>query len=146
VATGRAATLGRPESLSKNHAFWLVAYTLFLLLAGATIPTPLYPIYQDRFAFSTGVLTVVFTVYVAGVVLCLVFVGPLSDRVGRRRVLLPALGMAALGSAVFVLAQDVGWLLVARMLQGFGVAPPSVPPLPRSPSSNSEETTAARRG
>ena len=121
MATGRAATLGRPGALSKNYAFWLVAYTLFLLLAGATIPTPLYPIYQDRFAFSTGVLTVVFAVYVAGVVVCLVFVGPLSDRVGRRRVLLPALGMAAMGSAVFVLAQGVGWLLVARMLQGFGV-------------------------
>jgi MFS family permease len=36
-------------------------------------------------------------------------------------VLLPALGLAAMGSVVFVFAQGVGWLLVARVLQGLGV-------------------------
>lgn len=35
--------------------------------------------------------------------------------------LLPALGLAAMGSAVFLFAQDVGWLLAARVLQGLGV-------------------------
>jgi predicted MFS family arabinose efflux permease len=121
MATQKAASLGGAQTLSKNHAFWLVAYTLFILLVGATIPTPLYPIYQDRFGFSVGVLTVVFALYMVTALFSLIFVGPLSDRVGRRRVLLPALGLAAMGSVVFLLAQDVGWLLVARGLQGLGV-------------------------
>jgi hypothetical protein len=60
MITEGAARLGRARTLSKNHAFWLVTYTLFLLLVGATIPNPLYPIYQGRFGFSAGVLTVVF--------------------------------------------------------------------------------------
>jgi predicted MFS family arabinose efflux permease len=113
--------LGRARTLTKNRAFWLVAYALFALLVGATIPTPLYTIYQGRFGFSAGVLTVVFTVYMVAALVCLIFVGPLSDRVGRKRVLLPALGLAIAGSAVFVFAQGVGWLLVARVLQGLGV-------------------------
>jgi hypothetical protein len=50
-------------TLSKSHAFWLIAYTLFILLVGATIPTPLYPIYQDLLGFSAGMLTVIFAVY-----------------------------------------------------------------------------------
>jgi predicted MFS family arabinose efflux permease len=121
MAIHRAGKLGRAHNLSKNRAFWLVAYTLFILLVGATIPTPLYPIYQDLFGFSAGVLTVVFAVYMITALFSLIFVGPLSDRVGRRRVLLPALGLAAMGSAVFLFAQDVGWLLAARVLQGLGV-------------------------
>ena len=88
---------------------------------GATIPTPLYPIYQERFGFSSGVLTVVFAVYMVTALFSLIFVGPLSDRVGRRRVLLPALGLAAMGSMVFLFTQGVGWLLAARVLQGLGV-------------------------
>ena len=121
MAIQRTGRLGRARNLSKNRAFWLVAYTLFILLVGATIPTPLYPIYQDLFGFSAGVLTVVFAVYMIAALFSLIFIGPLSDRVGRRRVLLPALGLAAMGSAVFLFAQDVGWLLAARVLQGLGV-------------------------
>jgi MFS family permease len=121
MAVERAERSGRLRSLSKDRAFWLVAYALFLLLMGATIPTPLYPIYQDLFGFSAGVLTVVFSVYMVTALLSLITFGPLSDRVGRRRVLLPALGLAAMGSGVFVFAQGVGWLLAARVLQGLGV-------------------------
>jgi len=121
MVTLRAARLGVAQTLSKNHAFWLVAYTLVVLLVGATIPTPLYPVYQDLFSFSAGLLTIIFAVYMITALFSLVFVGPLSDRVGRRRVLLPALALAATGSAVFLFAQDVGWLLAARILQGLGV-------------------------
>ena len=121
MVTQRAARLSGARNPSKNRAFWLVAYTLFVLLVGATIPTPLYPVYQDLFGFSAGVLTIIFAVYMIMALFSLIFVGPLSDRVGRRRVLLPALGLAAIGSAVFLFAQDVGWLLAARILQGLGV-------------------------
>jgi predicted MFS family arabinose efflux permease len=116
----RAARSGGPRTLSKNRAFWLVAYALFLVLVGATIPTSLYPIYQNRFGFSAGVLTMVFAMYMVAALFSLIFVGPLSDRVGRRRVLLPALGLVAMGSVVFLVAQGVGWLFVGRVLQGLG--------------------------
>jgi predicted MFS family arabinose efflux permease len=75
------------------------------VLVGATIPTSLYPTYQNRYGFSAGVRAIVFN---------------LSDQVDRRRLVLSTLGLVAMGSAIFVLAQSVGWLFVARMLQGLG--------------------------
>jgi MFS transporter, DHA1 family, multidrug resistance protein len=48
--------------------------------------------------------------------------GPLSDRFGRRPVLLVGLAMFALASAMCALATSLTWLLVARALQGIGAA------------------------
>ncbi|MEY4711614.1 MAG: hypothetical protein RIS88_1064 [Pseudomonadota bacterium] len=48
--------------------------------------------------------------------------GPLSDRVGRKPVLLGGLVLAAAGSALAIVAPDVQWLIAARVLQGAGTA------------------------
>jgi MFS family permease len=46
--------------------------------------------------------------------------GRLGDRLGRRRVLLVALAVFALGSLACMAAPAMGWLVAARMLQGLG--------------------------
>ncbi len=48
--------------------------------------------------------------------------GPLSDRLGRKPVLLGGLVMALAGSALGIVAPDVHWLIAARVLQGAGTA------------------------
>jgi MFS transporter, DHA1 family, multidrug resistance protein len=48
--------------------------------------------------------------------------GPLSDRVGRRSVMLAGLALLLLGLIVAALSQGVGWLVAARVLQGVGAA------------------------
>jgi MFS family permease len=101
--------------------FWIVTYTLFLALLGSVLPTPLYDIYQQRWRFSDGILTAIFGVYVVGVLAALIFVGHLSDQIGRRRVLLPALVPAVVSTLIFVFAQNVLWLFVARLLIGLAV-------------------------
>jgi MFS family permease len=88
------------------------------VLVGANIPTPLYRIYQHIYGFSTGVLTVIFVTYVAGVVIGLVVAGGASDRLGRKALLIPA-AIAGICSAVaFAAANGVGWLLLGRALAG----------------------------
>ena len=57
----------------------------------------------------------------------LLVAGPLSDAIGRRRVLLPAIGFAALGSLGFALAAGTGWLFAARVLQGLALGAASGP-------------------
>ena len=89
--------------IDRGASFWLVAYSIFLLLAGATIPTPMFVVYQESLGFSDGVLTLIFAVYTVGVLFSLLFVGRLSDKVGRKAVLLPALGLAAGGWRLFSL-------------------------------------------
>lgn len=77
--------------------------------------------YETRFGFSPFVVTLVFAVYVAVLIPSLLVAGPLSDAIGRRRVLLPALALAGLGSLGFALATNTGWLFAARVLQGVAV-------------------------
>ncbi|MGD0560830.1 MAG: MFS transporter, partial [Streptosporangiaceae bacterium] len=109
-----------PDIGSRNRrgAFWLVAAALGVVMFASAAPSPLYPVYQRLWGFSSSMLTVVFAVYVGALLISLLTVGTLSDHVGRRPVI--AGGMLALAGAmaVFATADGVGALLAARILQG----------------------------
>ncbi|MFI0219910.1 MFS transporter [Streptomyces lydicus] len=107
--------------------FWGTAYALLVLLTGTNLPTPLYRGYEARFGFSPLVVTLIFSAYVAALIPSLLVAGPASDTVGRRRVLLPAIAVAALGSLVFALATSTGWLFAARIMQGVALGAASGP-------------------
>ena len=64
-----------------------------------------------------GELTLVFAAVVIGVIPSLLYLGPLSDRAGRRPLLVVALALALAGALAFTLASGLGGLLVARALQ-----------------------------
>src|SRR3954468_21475359 len=114
----------RSRQLSHATAFWLVAATLVFLLFASSAPSPLYVVYQATWHFSPLTLTSVFAVYVLALLVALVFAGSLSDRVGRRPVLLLALGTQIAGMVLFALAHGVEAVFAARIVQGLatGVA------------------------
>ncbi|GAA5129609.1 MFS transporter [Pseudonocardia adelaidensis] len=120
-------TLDTQPVRASRIRFWATAYALLVLLVGTNIATPLYQGYAQRFGFSPVVLTLVFAAYVAVLIPSLLVAGPLSDAVGRRRVLLPAFAVAMLGSLVFALAPNTGWLFAGRVLQGLAVGAASAP-------------------
>ena len=92
---------------------------LFAVSAGTNIPTPLLLLYRDRLDLSPDTLGAVFGVYALGLVPALFLAGPLSDRVGRRRVVLPFVVLSAGTSLLFVAAaSSVPLLFLARGLQG----------------------------
>ncbi|WP_329214514.1 MFS transporter [Streptomyces sp. NBC_00683] len=87
-------------------------------MAGTTLPTPLYGLYQDKFGFSELTVTVVYAVYAFGVIGVLLLAGNVSDVVGRRPVLLAGLGFAAASAVSFLCATGLGWLYAGRLLSG----------------------------
>ncbi|HEX5468633.1 MAG TPA: MFS transporter [Gaiellaceae bacterium] len=93
-----------------------------VLMAGANLATPLYELYAERFGFSSLVLTSVFATYAVVLVPGLVVFGRMSDRFGRRPVILAGLSVACAALLVFVFARDAAWLYGARALQGLAVA------------------------
>jgi MFS family permease len=99
-------------------AFWLVAYVFAATMLGTTLPTPLYVIYQSQWHFSSGIVTIIFATYAAGVLAALLLAGRSSDQVGRRRVLFTALALSAVSTVVFILAPSLAWLFVGRVLSG----------------------------
>ena len=94
-------------------------FALFAVAAGTNVPTPLLLVYQERLDLSAEVLTALFGCYAAGLVPALLVAGPLSDRLGRRRVAIPGMVLSALASLAFAAAGDSLLLLfAARFLQG----------------------------
>ncbi len=87
-------------------------------MAATTVPTPLYPIYQQRLGFPGVLVTVIFAVYALGVIAGLLAFGQVSDAVGRRPALLVGLTLSGLGTAVFLLPAHLPALFAGRVLTG----------------------------
>jgi len=89
------------------------------MFVGATLPTPLYPLFRSAFGFSGVTLTLIYATYVLGNLAALLLFGRLADQIGRRRVGLPAIGVAIASTLAFAFATGTPWLFVARALSGF---------------------------
>lgn len=100
------------------RGFWLVAAVFAVVQLGGTLPIPLYVIWQPRFGFNAGVLTLIFAVYAVGTLLALVLLSPLSDQLGRRPALIAAVLLSASSTGVFLVAGSTGALLGARFVSG----------------------------
>ncbi|MYX36142.1 MULTISPECIES: MFS transporter [unclassified Streptomyces] len=88
-------------------------------MAGTTLPTPLYGLYREQIGFSELVVTVVFAVYAIGVIAALLVAGDFSDVLGRRPVLLTALGLSLLSAVCFLFQDGLPLLFAGRLLSGF---------------------------
>ena len=71
----------RREDRRRSHAaaFAVVAAITATLVGASAVPTPLYAIYQERWALSTSQSTLAFGVYAVSLLLALLTVGSLSD-------------------------------------------------------------------
>ncbi|MGW1228257.1 MFS transporter [Streptomyces sp. NPDC002530] len=87
-------------------------------MAGTTLPTPLYGLYQRQIGFSELMVTVVFAVYALAVITVLLVAGNYSDTVGRRPVLLGAMAFSAASAGCYLLENGLPWLFAGRLLSG----------------------------
>ncbi|MFJ1565742.1 MFS transporter [Streptomyces erythrochromogenes] len=102
----------------KRPPFALNAFVLIALLAASSAPTPLYPVYQDRWGLSALSVTVVFSAYALALLAALLTTGALSDHLGRRPVLVGSLLLEAVAVAALASADGADTLIAARVLQG----------------------------
>ncbi|KUM95560.1 MFS transporter [Streptomyces cellostaticus] len=100
---------------------WLAAWPVTAVFILSNAATPLYVLWQRDIGFSKGTLTVVFAFYIVGLIGSLLVSGVVSDRLGRKPVLLPALGLALAACLVFATASSVTALIVARLFTGIAV-------------------------
>jgi DHA1 family tetracycline resistance protein-like MFS transporter len=88
-------------------------------ILGFGILIPLVPYMADRFGASPGLITPILGVYSLCQLLAAPFWGRLSDRYGRRPILMSSLSGACLSYVILGLADNLWWLLLSRMLAGF---------------------------
>ena len=115
-----SATLGR-SAIPHPAAFWVVFAAFISEMAFSTIPTPLYALYEQRDGFPTITVTVIFAVYAVGVLASLLFVGHLSDRFGRRPLILLSLVVSLVSAILFLVWNDVPGLIAARFVNGVAI-------------------------
>jgi MFS family permease len=115
------ATEVRASRASHASGFWFVATAFTALMAFGTVPTPLWPLYQVRDHFGATTVTVAFAVMVVGAAASFSTLGHLSDRLGRRRIIVPALLVGILSSVVLASWPALPGLIVGRVLTGVAV-------------------------
>ena len=106
------------RTLSPRLGYGLSAAVIGLGLFASVTPSPLYETYSELWHFSPLTLTLIYATYAFGVLAALLLVGRTSDKVGRRPVLLVALGTLMISTVLFMLADSAAWLFLARGLQG----------------------------
>jgi DHA1 family bicyclomycin/chloramphenicol resistance-like MFS transporter len=101
---------------------WLLAALPAVSVFASSVYLPSLPAMAGEFAVPVGQIQFTITAYLAGMAACMLLIGPLSDRRGRRGISLAMLALFLGGSVGTMLARDVGTLLVARVLQGAGAS------------------------
>jgi MFS family permease len=87
---------------------------------GAQQFAPLLLMYRVELGVSGPTVQAVFAVYVVGLVPGLLLGGPVSDRYGRRPVVLAALAASVAASALLLVGgHGVAWLFAGRLVAGF---------------------------
>lgn len=119
--TARSAHTAVRPRVRQSAGFWFVAGAFLTLMAFGTVPTPLWPIYQQRDHFGATTVTVAFAVLVVGAAAGFLLLGHLSDRLGRRRIIVPALLVAVLAAAVLAIWPTLPGLIAGRILSGVAI-------------------------
>jgi MFS family permease len=99
--------------------YFAAAGVLTVIMAGTTLPTPLYGLYERQFGFGSLMVTAVYATYAIGVIAALLFFGRWSDQLGRRPLLLAAVLLSAASAVMFLISDGLALLFVGRVLSGF---------------------------
>ena len=104
--------------MSRTAGFVLLSFAFLVTMFGTTLPTPLYPLFQEKYSFGELTTTVVFAVYAFGVIAGLLLFGALSDEIGRKPVLAAGLAFSAGSALLFVFAGSLVPIYAGRILSG----------------------------
>ena len=84
------------------------------------ILVPALPTLVAVFATDPGPIQLTISLYLVGLAVSQLALGPLSDRFGRRPVVLAGLALTAVASIGAAFAANIGTLIVARLIQSLG--------------------------
>jgi hypothetical protein len=108
---------GRP----RGSGFWTVAFAFLIVMAVATLPSPLYGLYRTRDHLSALTITVVFTIFAGSTIGVLQRDSAIATRIGRRGMMLAAVATMMLAMGVLAAWKDLPGLLLGRLVTGVSV-------------------------
>jgi Sugar (and other) transporter len=108
-------------TIGYRTGFWAVAFAFLVVMAFATLPSPLYGLYRERDGLSAFTITIVYAIWAAGTIVTLVAVPFIAERIGRRGVMLAAVATMIAAAGILVAWKALPGLLVGRLVTGFAV-------------------------
>jgi MFS family permease len=100
----------------------IIITSLLSITLGVNMEVPLYGLYANTAGAGTGVLAIVFSAYVIGLLPTLILFGGVSDVFGCKRVLIFALILSVISNMLIIVQPNMQMLFVVRILQGISVA------------------------
>src|SRR3977135_1808188 len=119
---------GKPDAVLDSPAPTSKTILLLLVTMTGVAPISLYmlvpalPAVAADFGRDISIAQMTVSLYMVGLACSQIVMGPLSDRFGRRPVLLAGLGLMVAASAGCIFAETLPQLIAARFLQPFGGA------------------------
>jgi len=101
--------------------FIFVLLGLFMITIAVNLQVPLYTAYAEQAGYGKAATALVFAAYVFGLIPVLLFLGGLSDRAGRKPILLAALSSSLCATLLMIVQPSIQMLFVSRLLQGIGL-------------------------
>lgn len=102
--------------MSKNKA--IIIFTVAIDVIGMGIIIPVLPVYVESFGLSAFAVSLLFSVYSLFSFLSAPFLGAMSDKIGRRPILLISIASTSLGWIIFALAHSLPLLIIGRTIDG----------------------------
>ena len=113
---------GRGEPVYKDHNLHVIWFVTLMAVLGSSSVAPAFPEVREQFGVSAGQVGLLITVFTLPGVFLTPVAGVLSDRYGRRTVLVPSLLLFGVAGGACALAWDFEMLLALRVIQGVGAA------------------------
>jgi len=101
---------------------WFLALCTASAVVGLTLLSPTLPLIKTELNVSSEAVQQLFSVYMIALAFGQLVYGPVSDRVGRRPVLLLGAALFSLAGFAAMFTQSINQLIVLRAIQGFGAA------------------------
>src|ERR1700688_1726229 len=101
--------------------FWEAAFAFLIVMASATLPSPLYGLYRTRDNLSAFTVTVIYAIYAGGTIAALLSVRFVAARSGRRGVMLGAVATMMAAAGLLAAWKALPGLLVGRFITGVAV-------------------------
>lgn len=96
----------------------IILLTVLIDVLGIGIIVPVLPFYVESFGASAFIVTLLFAVFSFFSFFSAPLLGALSDKIGRRPVLITSIASTALGWLVFAAATNIYWLFIGRIIDG----------------------------
>jgi MFS family permease len=104
-----------------GSGFWSVAFAFLIVMAVATLPSPLYGLYRTRDHLSAFTITIVYAIWAGGTIATLLANRFVVARLGRRGVMLAAVVTMMVAAGLLAAWKDLPGLLIGRLLTGVSV-------------------------